>query len=247
MKTILITGANGNVGSFLADYYANNDYCLHLLYHKSSTRLEELISEHKNVYAKQCDLTSLDCVQKACEELRKASNTSPQLTVHTASKRSTDFSDLENSDSELWYEIIQSNLFSTYNLLKVNLPVLKEQDYGRIVLFGSNVSRIGLKKGTAYAVSKAGIANLSRSVAMELEEYNITINTISPGPIKIDDSHFSEEYREFRKTYYAKELEQIPKKRLAEGDDILHICKFLTSDSNSYISGEEFFVTGGKL
>jgi NAD(P)-dependent dehydrogenase (short-subunit alcohol dehydrogenase family) len=124
---------------------------------------------------------------------------------------------------------------------------MKEHDYGRIVLFGSNVSRIGLPKGTAYAVSKAGIVNLVRSVALELQDYNITINALSPGPIRIDDSHFSEEYREFRKRYYARELSQIPKKRLAELEDIIHVCDFLTAENSSYISGEEFFVTGGKL
>ncbi len=247
MRTILITGADGNIGSFLAKQFLEDGYTLQLLYHNSDKRIKELTSFKDRVFMVQCDLTQLDCVEKACDNLKVMSGKVPEIIVHTASIRSSDFSNLEDTTPDLWYNVVQCNLFSTYNLLRVYLPVLKQNNYGRIVLFGSNVSRIGLKKGTAYAASKAAIANLTRSVAQELKSYDITINTVSPGPIKIDDSHFSEEYREFRKRYYAKELEQIPKKRLAEGNDIYHICKFLTDSNNSYISGEEFFVTGGKL
>ncbi|MBN2829425.1 MAG: SDR family oxidoreductase [Candidatus Cloacimonetes bacterium] len=247
MNTILITGANGNIGSYIAEYYASKGDTLHLLYHKSDERLLKLVNAYPTIHYQTCDLVDLQQVETACAKLREASGSIPEIIIHTSSKRSTDFAEIETSSPELWYEIIKNNLFSVYNLLRVNLPLMKEHDYGRIVLFGSNVSRIGLPKGTAYAVSKAGIVNLVRSVAQELQDYNITINALSPGPIQIDDSHFSEEYREFRKRYYAKELNQIPKKRLAELDDIIHVCDFLTAENSSYISGEEFFVTGGKL
>ena len=124
---------------------------------------------------------------------------------------------------------------------------MKRQKNGRIVLLGSNVSRIGLPNGSAYAASKSAIANLSRTVALEEAENNILINTISPGPIQIDDSHFGEEYRKFRASYYKKMLMQIPLKRLATLEDLYNLIEFLLSDKNSYITGEEIFVTGGKL
>ncbi len=247
MQTILITGANGNLGSYIAHHFHSKNYILHLLVHDNDSRIIDLVNRHSNVYYQKCDLNNLSEVVNACEELNKNSGSTPDIIIHTASIRSSDFSKLEDSNPKLWYKIIQSNLFSTFNLLHANLPVMKASNYGRIILFGSNVSRIGLKMGTAYAASKAAVANLARSLALELEDYDITVNTVSPGPIKIDDSHFSEEYRDFRKEYYARELELIPKKRLAEYEDILNICKFLTDKNSRYISGEEFFVTGGKL
>jgi NAD(P)-dependent dehydrogenase (short-subunit alcohol dehydrogenase family) len=127
------------------------------------------------------------------------------------------------------------------------LPYFKQKKYGRIVLFGSNVSRIGLPRGTAYSASKAAISNLCRSVAVEEATDKIIINTISPGPIKIDESHFSESYRKFREEYYKEKLKEIPLKRCATFEDIFGLCRFLISEENSYITGEEFFVTGGKL
>jgi NAD(P)-dependent dehydrogenase (short-subunit alcohol dehydrogenase family) len=122
-----------------------------------------------------------------------------------------------------------------------------EPSIRRVVLFGSNVSRIGLPKGTAYSASKAAISNLCRSLSIELGPQNILINTISPGPIEIDNSHFSPEYRKFREQYYEEMLQQTPLKRLAKPEDIVALASFLISGENSFITGEEFFITGGKL
>jgi len=132
------------------------------------------------------------------------------------------------------------------NTFNVNNSWRKNKS-GRIVLFGSNVSRIGLKNGSAYAASKAAIANICRSVSIEEAENKILINTISPGPVKIVDAHFSEEYQEFRQKYYQEQLQQIPMKRLVNFNDIYGVCKFLISEENSYMTGEEIFLTGGKL
>jgi len=90
--------------------------------------------------------------------------------------------------------------------LKCVLPYFKKNQNGKIVLFASNVTRIGLPNGSAYSASKAGIANIGRTLAAEEAGNNIIINTVSPGPIKIDDSHFSESYRIFREQYYKKKF-----------------------------------------
>jgi 3-oxoacyl-[acyl-carrier protein] reductase len=171
----------------------------------------------------------------------------PDRLIHTATVRSHDFKPLVATDPQLWTEIIQTNVLGTFNLLKSVLPYFIENSYGKIVLFASNVTRIGLPKGSAYAASKAAIANLSRTLAAEEAKHNIIVNTVSPGPIKIDESSFSESYRKFREEYYKEKVEEIPLKRCATFDDLLGICNFLLSEENSYITGEEFFITGGKL
>ena len=79
-----------------------------------------------------------------------------------------------------------------------------------------------------------------------LAEKNILINTVSPGPIKIDNSNFSPEYRKFRERYYQKEKETTPLKKLATLKEVFELCDFLLSEKNTHITGEEFFITGGK-
>ena len=243
---IIITGANGNVGAYFAHQYAASNQQLILLVHSSDQRLSDL-RNLANVKILFVDLGNLESLQQQLQQVLNASGWIPGRLIHTATVRSHDFKPLVETDPRLWTEIIQTNVLGTFNLLKSVLPYFIKNNYGKIVLFASNVTRIGLPKGSAYAASKAAIANLSRTLAAEEAKHNIIVNTVSPGPIKIDESSFSESYRKFREEYYKEKVEEIPLKRCATFGDLLGICNFLLSEENSYITGEEFFITGGKL
>ena len=247
-KAIIITGANGNVGSYFAHKFLESDENLILLIHKSEQRLQDLQQKFaNNLRIIKVDLIDISLLQNKFSKVIEETVWQPDRLIHTATKRNHDFKPLVDTDPEIWKQIVLMNLVSTFNILKCVLPFFRKNKYGKIVLFGSNVTRIGLPKGSAYSASKAGIANISRTLAAEEAENNIIINTVSPGPIKIDDSQFSESYRKFREEYYNKKIREIPLKRCASFEDIFGLCKFLLSEENSYITGEEFFITGGKI
>lgn len=247
-KVIIITGAGGNVGSYMAEQYLKAGEKLILCIHKDSSRLTEMLQKYQaQIYLCKADISDITSLKKNLTKVIETKNWHPKALIHTISIRSSDFQPLIDTDPQLWKRIIDVNLNGTYNILKVMLPYFRQEQYGKIILFGSNVTRIGLSRGSAYAASKAAIANLCRSVAIEEAKNNIYLNTISPGPIKIDESHFSESYREFRHRYYKEKIKEIPLKRHASFADIFGICKFLISEENTYITGEEFFVTGGRL
>jgi len=247
-NAIIITGANGNVGSYFAKKYYELGENLILIVHKSEHRIKDLVKDHSDkIKVIQVDLSDyLNLKIKLAKVIAKTGWKADRL-IHTATARSHAIKSLSDSDPELWKNIINVNLVGTFNILKTTLKYFKENSNGKIVLFGSNVSRIGLPKGTAYAASKAGIANIGRTLATEEAINNIIINTVSPGPIKIDDSQFSESYRKFRQEYYEEKLRETPLKRCASFQDIFGLCEFLLSKDNSYITGEEFFITGGKI
>ncbi|MCD4795813.1 MAG: SDR family oxidoreductase [Candidatus Cloacimonetes bacterium] len=247
-KAIIITGANGNVGSYFARKFLESDENLILLIHKSEQRLQSLQQKFTgNLRIIKVDLTDISLLQNKLSKVVEETGWQPDRLIHTATKRSHDFKPLADTDPELWKQIVLMNLVGAFNILKCVLPFFRKNEYGKIVLFGSNVTRIGLPKGSAYSAAKAGIANISRTLAAEEAKNNIIINTVSPGPIKIDDSQFSESYRKFREEYYNEKIRDIPLKRCASFDDLLGLCKFLLSKENSYITGEEFFITGGKI
>lgn len=247
-KAIIITGANGNVGSYFAKKFVEAGKNLYLLIHQSDHRLKDIKAKYPDqVEIIPSDISSLSQLDDKLRNSIQKRVWKPESLIHTVSVRSSDFQSLSNSEPLLWEKIIEVNIMGTYNILKAVLPYFKQEQYGKIILFGSNVSRIGLPRGTAYSASKAAIANISRSLAHEEADSNIIINTISPGPIKIDESHFTESYREFRQRYYKEKIREIPLKRCASFEDLLGISKFLISEENSYITGEEFFITGGKL
>ena len=212
------------------------------------TEHKYLVKDHSDrIKVFQVDLSDYSNLKIKLTKAITETGWEPDRLIHTATARSHAIKSLADSDPELWKNIINANLVGTFNILKTTLKFFKENNSGKIVLFGSNVSRIGLPKGTAYAASKAGIANIGRTLAAEEATSNIIVNTISPGPIKIDDSQFSESYRKFRQEYYEEKLRETPLKRCASFQDIFGLCEFLLSKDNSYITGEEFFITGGKI
>ncbi len=253
--SIIITGANGNIGSAMAACWAEKGYHLILLYHLSTQRIDKIIKQHESsVIAVQADITNLAALESSINKAVKDFPILPKALIHTASMRSIDSAPLVETTPQLWQKIIETNILGTYNILKATIPFLirkesssKIDNWSRIVLFGSDVSRIGLPKGSAYAASKAAVANLTRSLAYELAEHNILINTLSPGPVDIDDTQFSPDYQSFRSRYYEKMLERTPLRRIAQASDLISFCHFLISPENRYITGEEFFITGGKL
>ncbi|MCD4652102.1 MAG: SDR family oxidoreductase [Candidatus Cloacimonetes bacterium] len=241
MKHVIITGANGNIGYHLANRLLDNRHSLYLFYHEKSDRIERL-ADHPLVETIQVDLTDTTTIDKHIKRLFQRVH--PDVLIHTAAVRSFDFKPLCESSPEIWEKVITTNILSTYSILRACIPFLRNAKPGRVIIFGSDVSRMGLKNGSAYAASKAALANICRTVAKE--EPDVYINTLSPGPIMIDDSHFDDDYRSFRQNYYAEPKKNIPLKRVAVPEDVIGLSLFLISDENSYISGEEFFITGGK-
>jgi 3-oxoacyl-[acyl-carrier protein] reductase len=245
---LIVTGANGNLASQFIIKALQMNYKLILIYHQNRDRIDEFLPEHKNdIRLIATDFSKSEQLEQKFEEVFSSTGWIPRGLFHAATARSSDFQPLADSPTEMWEYIIDVNIKGTFRLLKALIPHFRKYRYGKIVLIGSNVSRIGLPRGSAYAVSKAALGNLSRSIATEEGQNNIYINTISPGPIKIDDSHFSESYRKFREEYYQEKMREIPLQRCASVEDIFGLAWFLLSENNSYITGEEFYITGGKL
>jgi NAD(P)-dependent dehydrogenase (short-subunit alcohol dehydrogenase family) len=245
-STILITGANSFIGSYLAHRFFEEDVRLLLVYHSQTNRIADLISHTDSVFACGCDLTKGEQTRQEIQKLITVSGYTPTALVHLATLRSSDSLSLLDSNPSQWENILNSNVMTAYHVLQAVLPSMKSANFGRIVLFGSDVSRRGLANGSAYAASKAAIANLGISLAAETAPWNILVNTISPGPVETDYSQFSTEYAKFRQQYFKKEKEMTPLQRSAKPEDIYPICHFLVSADNTYLTGEEIFLTGGK-
>lgn len=260
MDTVIISGANGNIGSSIAEELLKKGKNVVLLYNQSNQRIQPLAKQYpRQTLSVQCDIRNIGTLEPSLADALRANSWLPRSMIHAASLRSIDHKSLVESDLSVWKDVIDTNILGTYNLLKVTLRCFqdakietafrnlsKKDPFCRIILFGSDVSRIGLPYGSAYAASKAAISNMCRSLSVELAKDMILINTISPGPVKIDDSHFPEDYKEFREKYYKMMLKQIPLGRLADTADITSLALFLISEENQYITGEEFFITGGK-
>lgn len=147
---------------------------------------------------------------------------------------------LLETDLNTWNETIQVNLTGSFLCAKAVLSGMVEAGFGRIVLIGSINSRKALKHRNAYAVSKAGVANLAQLIAVEFAEHGVTANCILPGPV---DTALTQRMHDqtIREAYHAR----LPIKRYGKPEEIAAAAAFLASDEAAYITGHLLDVDGG--
>ena len=113
---------------------------------------------------------------------------------------------------------------------------------GRIVTIASIASFVGLHEVAAYTASKAGVAGLTRALAVEWAPHGITVNAIAPGVFETDLN------RELLKSGRGKEfLARTPMKRFGRVEELVGAAVFLASDASAFMTGQLIAVDGGLL
>lgn len=140
-----------------------------------------------------------------------------------------------------WQRVMDVNTGSTMMLSQQVIPYMIEQNYGRIINMASIVGTLGLPELTAYAASKGAIISLTKSLALELAEYNINVNVIAPGFCK---TSYSENFKA-KTELYNFTIERTPLKRWGESKDVANACIYLASEMSNYVTGEVLNVDGG--
>jgi NAD(P)-dependent dehydrogenase (short-subunit alcohol dehydrogenase family) len=149
---------------------------------------------------------------------------------------------LDVSEAE-WNDILETNLTGTLRACQVFGPPMLARGYGRIVNIGSLSTFVALYEVAAYAASKAAVASLTKSLALEWGPRGVCVNAIAPGVFRTDINRAllddTERGREF--------LLRTPMKRFGRVDELVGAAVFLASESASFVNGEVLVVDGGFL
>jgi len=141
-----------------------------------------------------------------------------------------------------WHTVIDTNLTSAYLAAKAAYPHLKASGHGRVINNGSMLSIFGLPLHIAYAASKGGVVQLTKSLAVAWAADGITVNAILPGWI---DTDLTKRAREQVETLNANVLARTPTGRWGDPRDFEGIAGFLASDAAGFITGTAIPVDGG--
>lgn len=152
------------------------------------------------------------------------------------------YSSLDSMETADIQRLYQTNLIAPAYLISKAIPHMKGQRWGRIINIGSISGVMGEAYASIYSSSKAGLIGLTKALALELAEYEITINTINPGWVEtelgmnsIEDSDFSRD----------EILQCIPQKRFVKPEEVAKLCKYLISSDAKGITGQSINICAG--
>ena len=235
-KKALITGASGGIGKEIAKVLIehNAEVCISGRNHEELNALKKSLG--KKCHVVTCDLSKKD---EIIELIKKADEFMGHIDILVNNAGITkDNIFLRMSENE-WEDVLNVNLNSTFNILKLITKGMIKRRYGRIINISSVVGVTGGAGQVNYSASKAGLIGLTKSLSQEIATRNITVNCIAPGFI---ETPMTEKLDDKRKDAI---LNSIPMNRIGKPKDLSSAIIFLASQESSYITGQTLHINGG--
>ena len=249
-KVALITGASRGIGRSAALAFAEAGADVALASRKQED-LEKVAAEIKTLGRKALPVAAhtgkLDEIRKLVETVVNQFGRIDILVNNAGGSPAT--ASCLDAEERLWDTIMNLNLKGVYFLSQLAARVMKEHGGGTII----NVASVsGFKpeyKNGIYSIAKSGVTMLTKSMALELAQFNIRVNAIAPGSImtKLLSGNWQGLPEDMAKIVQSYAAGMSPMNRIADPDEISGAMLYLASDASSYTTGETIVIDGGML
>lgn len=208
----------------------------------------DIKSPDENIPFITCDVTSEVNVQGAYKETVEKYGV-PSILVNNCGLQF--MSPVDEFPLDKWNQLISIMLTGTFLCSKTAIPGMKKNGWGRIINISSIHGKVASPFKSAYVSAKHGVIGLSKVMAIELADFNITVNTVCPGfvdtPLMRAQLKKQAELNNMSEDKVATEIMLKPAniKKFTTTDQIADMVKFFISDSASTITGEAFSMSGG--
>lgn len=243
-KVALVTGASSGIGRATALTLARNGAAIVVNYHRNARGAAETVAEiqamRRNAVAVRADVSQrVDVLRMVGETLDNFG--SIDILVNNAGSI-VKLAAIEDCTDEVWDTVLAVNLKSVFLCTQAVIPYLKEQGRGRIINISSLAAQNGGRGGSLpYAAAKAAVNTLTKGLASELGEYQVTVNAIAPGIIL---TPFHDQFS--RPDRLQDVINATPLRRAGAPEEVAELVAYLASDEAGFITGEIFGIDGGR-
>lgn len=253
-KTAVITGASQGLGEALAHRLGKEgaNVIVADIADEAAEKVAQEIAETYGVgtMAVHCDVTSEQDTQAL---MQHAVDNFGKLDIVVSNAGVLFAGEIDELPVARWKLVIEVNLIGYYMVSRAAAHIMKQQSSGVIIQINSKSGKKGSYKNSAYAASKFGGIGLTQSLALELAENNIRVNSICPGNLLDSPLWVNSLYKQYAAKWGITEeevrqkyIDQVPMKRGCQYDDVANVMVFLASDESSYMTGQAINVTGGQ-
>ncbi len=234
-RVAIVTGGSSGIGKAIVERFAWEG--AHVVIADLQEEKGKELAEEVDCSFKHCDVSDYDNVKQVVEETVEEHG-KLDIMVNNAGIGSQ--ADIEDMEIDEWGKILSVDLDGVMHGCKAAAPHLKETN-GKIINMASIYGLVGDVGATAYNAAKGGVVNLTRSVADDLAEEEVNVNSICPGFVDTPMTEKALEDEDFQ-THV---LGETPMGRVAEPEEIASVATFLASDEASYVTGANIPVDGG--
>jgi NAD(P)-dependent dehydrogenase (short-subunit alcohol dehydrogenase family) len=234
-RIAIVTGAARGIGLATTKLFLEENWRVAMV-DRDETELQKASEALPGTLSIYCDVSDPGMVQEMVSTVLNAFGRIDAL-INNAGVAV--FQPLEKTDFATWRTIMATNLDGVFLCTQAVIPALKESR-GCIVNIGSISAVRASTLRVAYGTSKAAVVHLTKQLAVELGDYGVRVNCVSPGPVKTKLAE-AVHSPDIIKAYY----DGIPLNRSATERDIAEMVVFLCSSKAAYITGQMIAVDGG--
>jgi 3-oxoacyl-[acyl-carrier protein] reductase len=236
-KTVLITGGTSGIGKSLCKAFHSAGGQIIITGTKKKNQIDsKLLHQNKEIEYIQLDFLSDDSVNQFMQKIKAIEKI--DVLINNAGINKIDLiTEISQKD---WDELNNVNLRGPFIVTKEVLKKMKHKKKGKIINIASIFGVVSKSQRASYSSTKWGLIGFTKAVALDMAPYNIQVNSVSPGFV---DTELT------RRILNSKEIDaivkDIPLGRLAKVKEISEVVLFLSSENNSYITGQNIVVDGG--
>jgi NAD(P)-dependent dehydrogenase (short-subunit alcohol dehydrogenase family) len=245
-KTAFITGGGTGIGRACALAFAAEGAQVAVAGRRKeplAAVTREIESSGGKAFAVTCDVVDRGAVEAAIASVARHLG---RLNIIVNNAGAVMVGTAEETSDEDWSRVLATNLTGTFLVSRAAIPALRKSGGGSIVNIGSYLGIVGRRQRAAYCAAKAGVAGLTRAMALDHAQDNIRVNCVCPAIVETEMSLVFLSRAADPEAARKQRLAELPLGRFGKPEDIALMALYLASDESSWVTGTVFPIDGGQ-